>query len=54
MGAGETGDVVIWADDAAASFARGAWHPGIVFNRASLVSNDSRFSAVQDPAAVQR
>jgi hypothetical protein len=50
----DTGDVVIWAGDAAASFARGAWHPGIVFNRASLVSNDSRFSAVSERAVVQR
>jgi hypothetical protein len=55
VAAGEdTGDVVIWAGDAAASFARGAWHPGIVFNRASLVSHDSRFSAVSERAVVQR
>jgi hypothetical protein len=50
----DTGDAVIWAGDAAASFAYGAWRPGIFFDRMSILGNDSRFGSVEDPAAVQR
>jgi hypothetical protein len=50
----DTGDVAIYAGGSAASFCGGVWRPDIVFNYHDLFSRDSRFSAVEDPAEVQR
>jgi hypothetical protein len=50
----DTGDAIVYADGGAASFYRGTWHPGRVFDWRSVASRDSRFSAVNDPAEVQR
>jgi hypothetical protein len=45
----KSGDVVVYAGGAAASFSRDAWWPGVWFNKSSMLE----FTSVRDPREIR-